>query len=179
MKKALWIITIIVFGFVMVALVYVKIESPKMVAQYNKTSVVHKVINEKLSLKQLNGFLSLAEDEMRSRLGDPDQVIMTGPDLIYYGYVYSKLGITAIFGEETDKPLYIECSNRVSFLRVKSGMNFGQVQRKLGKSVIREQSEGIWVLSYKVRGLLVSFTSNFKNGKDSKLQVSNESTQPI
>jgi hypothetical protein len=179
MKKTLWIILGVVFGMTIAVLFYVKIESFKMQSQYNRTSISPKATLEKLSLKELSGLLESTEDEMRSRLGNPDQVIMTGPDSIYYGYVYNKLGITAIFGEESEKPLYLDCSTQVSIQKVKSGMNFNQIQRKLGKSVIRVKQEGIWVLSYQMKGLDLSFISNFKNGKDSKLQVSIQSTQPF
>ncbi len=78
MKKTLCIIIGVVFGITIAVLVYVKIESFKMQSQYNQISVTHKVIHEKISLKQLSGFLEITEDEMRSRLGNPDQVIRRG-----------------------------------------------------------------------------------------------------
>ncbi len=58
-------------------------------------------------------------------------------------------------------------------------MDFNQIKRKLGKSIIREKRKGTWVLSYQIKGLDLSFASNFKNGKDSKLLVSSKSKQPV
>jgi hypothetical protein len=173
MKKILWAVSIAVAILVVAAFVYVQFVGPKMLSERIHSLAIHKTaVVKKPSLKQLKLILNLTDDEIVSRYGEPDQIIETGPDSIYYGYVYQKLGITPIFSEESNKPLYIKCSKSVSVRKAKTGMSFAQVRKRLGKAAIDRESANTWVIRYKLHGLLLSFKTNHENGKNSELQIS-------
>jgi hypothetical protein len=89
---------------------------------------------------EILGYINLSKNELAEKIGNNYQIVPTGPEETEEGYYYPQIGITIVF-DETKKVDCIYCDGKVTIKGVKSGMNFEQVQKILGKTQIREFSD--------------------------------------
>lgn len=120
-------------------------------------------------------YFDLPKDKLLKNLGSNFIIVYTGAEGSYEGYEYSKRGIIIVF-EDDGSVGFIQCDNKVEFNGARAGMNFKQVQDKLGKTKIKDtwyetQENKAYEIEYLYGDLILQFISFEKDGKDSRVTI--------
>ena len=120
-------------------------------------------------------YINLTKDELLKKLGTNYQIVPTGAEGACEGYRYEKIGITIVF-DDFLRVDFIECDEKVVIKGVRAGMNFSQIQQKLGKTTVIETwiespENKIYQIRYAIGNCNLIFNSEKKNGNDSSLTV--------
>ncbi|MGE5329111.1 MAG: hypothetical protein ACM3KR_06375 [Deltaproteobacteria bacterium] len=126
--------------------------------------------------KDLFSYISLTKDEVIKKLGKKYKIEPTGAEGLEEGFYYPKLGITFAFENKDNKVSSIYCDEKVEINGAKPGMNFKQIQQKLGTAKILESymetpDNKCYDLRYIIKNISVEFTSMRKDGSDSILRL--------
>jgi hypothetical protein len=90
-------------------------------------------------------------------------------------FFYKKLGITIIF-DDSDNVDFVHCNKKIDINGARAGMNFLQIQEKLGKTHVKEtwvetEHNKAYEIEYECENLIISFLSFKKDGTNSKLTI--------
>ena len=128
-----------------------------------------------LTKQELLGLVDLTKDEIISKLGKQYTIILTGAENSFEGYCYENFGITIVFGYD-GSVAFIDCDEKVVIDGVHGGMNFSQIQEKLGEAEITETFLGVeenkgYKIEYKIGNCVLKFFSYSLDGSDSDLTI--------
>ena len=136
---------------------------------------VFSVKEEKFDYDMLYTYIDMSRSELINQLGENFAETQTGPEGSLDGLLYKELGLE--FALDEDKVLVIYCSDKVDFNGARAGMNFEQIQEKLGKAKIEETWYEIpentaFFVEYIIDNNELTFVSFNEDGSDSMLWVS-------
>lgn len=132
--------------------------------------------------KDLINFLSLTQDQIIKLLGaNYDQKSYDDNTGTYTIVTYKEKNLSFRFNKNKNTD-YIYCSGGVSINGATAGMNFEQIQKKIGQGTLGHVYNSIgglinidiYTLSYNFNGNKVLFYSYENNGQNSKLTLSKE-----
>lgn len=91
------------------------------------------------------------------------------------GFLYSEEGFTAAFGD-SGKVAYVYCTDKIDIGGARSGMDFSQIQEKLGKTAFRQTwvetpVNAAYEIEYALGGRSVFFFSRQSDGGNSIMSI--------
>lgn len=127
--------------------------------------------------KELFNILLMSKVEMIDRYGVNYEIQASGAEGLEQSYYYKNLGINIKY-DDNGIVSYIICDKKVNIYGVSSGMNFKQIQDKLGKAKINENwietpENKMYDLTYDIGGHRFVFTAFDNEGTDTVLTISN------
>jgi hypothetical protein len=134
------------------------------------TTKVHSV-----SRDEIVSYFILTKEEILRKLGSDYRVIRTGAEGSYQGYQYKDMGLIFVF-ESDNKVGFILCDDKLEINNARAGMNFVQIQEKLGEAKIEDTwyetpDNKAYKISYTTDNCVIQFKSFKKDGSDSRLTV--------
>ena len=122
----------------------------------------------------LFGLFKDSKDSVLKKLGDKYQLSGAGVEGSEEGYLYEELGITIVFDNDYVSAIY--CGMKVVINGASAGMNFKQVQEKLGQAKIEETwvetpDNKAYSMTYIIENCIVEFLSYSKDGNESMLSI--------
>ncbi|MEW6182168.1 MAG: hypothetical protein AB1500_03190 [Bacillota bacterium] len=132
----------------------------------------------KPDIKGISGIINMSKDGVVGELGNNYEFVDAGPEGAREGYYFVEYGLTFVFDDD-HKIVSIDCDQMVDINGARAGMDFAQVQKKLGGKKIAETSYGIpenkaYELSYWINECKVVFSSFEEDGRDSWVTVYKE-----
>ncbi|MEW6173316.1 MAG: hypothetical protein AB1510_09675 [Bacillota bacterium] len=148
----------------------------KDISSKRATSVYSGVLNFKPDIENISDIIGMNKDGVIYELGSDYEIVQTGAEGAYEGYNFKAYGMTFVFEDADDKIAWIECDGTVDIKGAKAGMNFAQVQEKLGKTKINDTwyetpENKAYELVYVIKNCRVEFVSSKEDGSDSWLTV--------
>lgn len=127
--------------------------------------------------KELFNILLMSKEEILDRYGKDYEVQAAGAEGVEQSYYYKNLGINIKY-DDNGMVSYITCDKKVNIYSVSAGMNFKQIQEKLGDAKINENwfetpENKVYDLTYDIGGHRLVFTAFDNTGKDTVLTISN------
>lgn len=127
----------------------------------------------------LFSYFSLTRDQVIQKFGKTFETVDTGFEKSCTGFYYKNAGLIFTFDDEENpnsKVAWIDCTQDIEINGAKSGMNFEQVQEKLGATQINEVSikglsQKLYELNYVINDCLITFRSDYKDGKSAILNI--------
>lgn len=122
------------------------------------------------------GYFKLTKAELIKKLGSNYVILPTGAEGSYEGYYFSDKGVNIVF-DSKDNVDFIHCDDKIVFSGAKAGMNFEQIQKKLGKTKIIEtwyetESNEAYKIEYPYGDdLILQFISFENDGTDSMVTI--------
>lgn len=128
-----------------------------------------------ISKDVLLSLFKLKKDDILIKLGNTYKLVPAGAEGSYDGYWYKELGITIAFDAD-DSIAFIDCDKNVNIDGARAGMNFRQIQEKLGKSEVKETwietpENKAYEITYTKDNCTISFVSAEKDGTDCNLSL--------
>lgn len=126
--------------------------------------------------KDFLSFMSLTKSEILNKLGKSYEIVPAGAEGLEEGYYYKALGLTFTFDESSNNVSEILCEDTVSINGAKAGMNFKQIQEKLGKTQVKDTwvevpENKAYEIVYSIDNCMVKFLSFSKDGSKSVLHI--------
>jgi len=115
--------------------------------------------------------LGMTAQQVEEKFGNGYSRIFVNYDSYMEAFLYREQGITVAFGED-GKVACVYCSDKIDIGGAKSGMDFSQIQDKLGKTVYREKwtdtpVNAAYQIEYSLDGYTVVFFSRQSGGSNS------------
>ncbi len=131
--------------------------------------------NGYISKDELLSLFKLKKPDILTKLGDTYDIVLAGAEDSYDGYRYKGLGIVIAFDAD-DTIAFIDCDENVNIDGAKTGMNFAQIQEKLGMSKVKETwietpEHKAYEITYTMGDCIISFMSQEKDGTDCGLSL--------
>jgi hypothetical protein len=119
-------------------------------------------------------YIGITREEVINKLGDNYEEVETGPEGSLTGLLYSDIDLE--FALDDGKVIIIYCGEKVEFNGARAGMNFKQLQERLGKGAIEktwyETPENIaYKTSYIFDNNVLTFLSFEEDGSNSWLWI--------
>ena len=145
--------------------------SPTLAATLTPTQSIMP-INKNATKADMERYFSMKKSEIIKELGNDYELVGAGAEASEEGYSYEKTGLVFVFGYEDVVDL-IECEEIEG---AKAGMNFTQIQEKLGTAKIEDTFVELpeykaYELNYKLSNCTISCISNEKDGSQSWIWV--------
>lgn len=126
------------------------------------------------SIKEISELFDLSKDDVLKRLGDKYEIVPAGAEGAFEGYYFEDKGITVVFDMDTLN--WINCKSNVDLNGAQAGMNFSQIQEKLGKAEVQETwfevpENKAYELIYELHNCDVSFLAFSKEGEDTTVWI--------
>jgi hypothetical protein len=120
--------------------------------------------------------MDLKKDELLERFGDDFEIVPEGGEGSEEGYRYEQLGLTFVFEGADNHIAWVSCSEKVDINGARTGMDFEQIQEKLGITEINDTfietpEHKAYEINYKIGDCTVNFFSQDKDGKDAGATV--------
>lgn len=151
--------------------------------EYNVTQIQPQTLEDSesnstiIEKKELFYILLMSKDEMINRYGNNYEVQASGAEGLEQSYYYKSLGINIRY-DNNGFVKFVTCDKKVNIYGVSAGMDFKQIQIKLGKGKVNESwletpENVVYNLTYDIGGHRFTFTSCDKDGNDSIMTISN------
>ena len=131
--------------------------------------------NSYISKDELLGLFKLKKPDILKKLGDNYKIVLCGAEASYDGYRYKEFGIVIAFDFD-DTIAFIDCDENVNIDGARTGMNFTEIQEKLGKSEVKETwietpEHKAFEITYIMGDCIIRFMSQEKDGTDCGLSL--------
>lgn len=126
------------------------------------------------SLKEISSLFSLSLADAKNVLGKETKIVETGAEGTFEGYYYKDKGITVVF--DPDRINWVGVNDNVDINGAKQGMNFAQIQEKLGQKKVLETwyespDNKAYEIIYEIGNCVVEFLSFEKDGRESSIWI--------
>ncbi len=127
------------------------------------------------ALKDIFESIGMSAQQLEQKFGSDYGKVSVNYNGNMQAFLYSDHGFTAAFGED-GKVKCVYCSDKIDIGGIKSGMDFSQIQQKLGKTRLRQ----FWVetpinaayeIEYSFNGRTVAFFSRQSDGNNSIMSI--------
>lgn len=156
-----------------------RVENPNTISSSNSATTSGENNPEQINSSNFNqdvlfGLFKDPKDSVLKKLGDKYQLTEAGIEGSEEGYFYEELGITIVFDNDYVSAIY--CGMKVVINGASAGMNFKQVQEKLGQAKIEETwvetpDNKAYSMTYIIENCIVDFLSYSKDGSESMLSI--------
>lgn len=119
--------------------------------------------------------LGMTAKQVEEKFGSGYSRVFVNYDSNMEAFLYREQGFTVAFGED-GKVACVYCSDKIDIGGARSGMDFSQIQEKLGKTVYREKwtdtpVNAAYQIEYGFDGRTVVFFSRQSGGNDSIMSI--------
>lgn len=127
-------------------------------------------------IKAIFESIGMTAEQIKQKFGSNYSKVSVDYDGYMEGFLYSEEGFTVAFGDE-GKVEYVYCSDKIEINGARSGMDFSQIQQKLGKTSIRQTwvetpINAAYEIEYSFNGRTVCFFSRQNEGSNSIMSIS-------
>lgn len=126
-------------------------------------------------IKDIFDAMGMSQDQVELKFGSGYKKVSVNYDGYMEGYLYSDKGITVAFGSD-GKVACVYCTDKIDINGAKSGMNFSQIQDKLGDTVFHQTwaetpINAAYEIKYTFDDRIVVFFSREKEGSNSIMSI--------
>jgi hypothetical protein len=128
------------------------------------------------NIENISDLMYLKKDEVLDKFGNDFVIVPEGGEGTEEGYMYEQFGLTFVFEGADNHIAWVSCSEKVDINGARTGMNFKQIQDKLGVAEINDTFIEIpeyraFEINYRIGDCIVNFFSQDEEGKNAGATV--------
>jgi hypothetical protein len=145
-------------------------------AESTVTAVTEINVTQTAVIKDIFDIIGKTAEQVEQKFGNIYKKVNVNYDGYMEGFYYADIGITAAFGsDETVSCVY--CTEKIDINGARSGMDFSQIQEKLGEAHLSQKwaetpVNAAYEIRYSTEGRTVVFFSRQKEGDNSIMSIS-------
>ncbi len=128
------------------------------------------------AIKDIFDIIGKTSEQVEQKFGGSYKKVSMNYDGLMEGFFYSDLGLTAAFGSD-GAVAFVYCTDKIDINGARSGMDFSQIQEKLGETVLNQKwadtpINAAFEIKYNFDGRTVVFFSQHKDGDNCIMSIS-------